>query len=173
MTTFRTFALRNFIAASLMGLSLLAASGQATASTVVGTLGVSAAVTSSCVITGTSAIGLTGQTFSSDGKGQGTVTVTCTNQTPYDIGLDAGGGTGATTAARVLTGSGGATIGYTLSQTGDGQTPWGNTIGTDTKHLIGTGQSVDTPVYMQLDPAGLQAAAAGTYSDTVNVTVTY
>src|ERR1041384_6296594 len=42
-----------------------------------------------------------------------TIQVTCTNTTPYTIGLDAGTGAGATVAARKLS-SAGNTVSYTL-----------------------------------------------------------
>jgi len=99
-----------------------------------------------------------------------TVQVQCTNTTPYNIGLDAGGGTGATVAVRKMT-SGANTVNYSLYTDTGHTTVWGNTVGTDTVAAIGSGASQSYTVYGQV-PAQT-TPAPGTYTDTVTVTVTY
>jgi spore coat protein U-like protein len=69
-----------------------------------------------------------------------TIQVTCTNTTPYNIGLDAGTGTGATVATRKMT-SGANTVNYTLYSNSGRTTVWGNTVGTDTQAATGNGSA--------------------------------
>src|SRR5437764_3366427 len=69
-----------------------------------------------------------------------TVQVQCTNTTPYNIGLDAGTGTGATVATRKMT-NGAATINYTLYSNAGRTTVRGNTVGTETVAATGNGGS--------------------------------
>jgi len=77
-----------------------------------------------------------------------TLNVTCTNTTPYNVGLSAGTGTGSTTAARLMSGTGAntSTVAYNLLQTAGGAN-WGSTQGTDTKSGVGTGASQTLTVY--------------------------
>jgi spore coat protein U-like protein len=77
-----------------------------------------------------------------------TLSVTCTNTTPYNIGLNAGTGTGSTTAARLMSGTGAntSTVAFNLYQTA-GATNWGNVQGTDTKSGTGTGSAQTLTVY--------------------------
>jgi spore coat protein U-like protein len=77
-----------------------------------------------------------------------TLSVTCTNTTPYNIGLNAGTGTGSTVAARLMSGTGAntSTVAFNLYQTA-GATNWGNTQGTDTKSGTGTGSAQTLTVY--------------------------
>jgi spore coat protein U-like protein len=96
--------------------------------------------------------------------------VTCTNSTPYEVGLDAGTGTGATIAARKMTASG-ATINYTMYQDPARSILWGNTVGTDAVSGTGNGSAQALTVYGRV-PAQ-STPAPGAYSDTINVTVTF
>jgi len=100
-----------------------------------------------------------------------TVTATCTSTTPYNIGLNAGNGSGSTVTTRKMTGSGGATINYSLYSNSTRTTNWGNTVGTDTVAGTGSGVAQNYTVYGQV-PAQTTPAPA-TYSDTVVVTVTF
>jgi len=99
-----------------------------------------------------------------------TIQVTCTNTTPYNIGLDAGTGSGATVAARKMT-SGGATVNYSLYSDSAHTTVWGTTIGTDAVAGTGNGNGQNYTVYGRVPPQA--TPAPGTYSDTITVTVTY
>lgn len=99
-----------------------------------------------------------------------TLSVQCTNTTPYNISLDAGAGSGATTAARKMT-SGGNTITYSLYSDSGRTTLWGDVIGTNTVASAGTGAAQIFTIYGRVPPQTTPAPA--TYTDTINVTVTY
>lgn len=97
--------------------------------------------------------------------------VQCTNTTPYNIGLNAGAGTGATVATRRMTSGSGATVVYELFRDPARSQIWGNTAGTDTLAGIGNGAVQSLTVYGRVPPQ--TTPAAGSYTDTVQVTVTY
>jgi spore coat protein U-like protein len=101
---------------------------------------------------------------------QSTVAVQCTSGTPYSIGFDAGQGTGATVGTRKMT-SGGSTVNYSLYTDPARTVVWGNTVNTDTVAATGNGASQSYPVYGRVPPQ--TTPAPGTYTDTINVTVTY
>jgi spore coat protein U-like protein len=104
---------------------------------------------------------------------QTTVSVTCTNTTPYNVGLDAGTVTGSTVAARLLagtaTGNTGTTVGFELYQDSGHTTLFGNTQGTNTEGGTGTGSAQSIPVYGQV-PAQT-TPKPDTYATTVTATV--
>ena len=97
-----------------------------------------------------------------------TITVTCTSGAPYNIGLD--GGSSANVNARVMV-NGTNSVGYQLYSNSSHTTVWGNTIGTNTVPGTGNGTTQAYTVYGQV-PAQT-TPPAGTYNDTINVTVTY
>jgi len=98
-----------------------------------------------------------------------TITVTCTKDAAFHIGLD--GGSANDINARVMSDGNGNTVGYQL-YTDSGRTDvWGNTVGTDAMAETGTGTSQDITVYGEV-PAQ-NTPPAGNYSDTVAVTVTF
>ena len=99
-----------------------------------------------------------------------TMEVTCTDTTPYDIGLNEGLGAGATTSVRQMT-SGGETIAYALFQDAGRVTNWGNAVGADTQPATGTGDAQSFTVFGRV--LAQATPAPGTYTDTVTVTVTY
>jgi spore coat protein U-like protein len=104
---------------------------------------------------------------------QTTVAVTCTNTTPYNVGLDAGTVAGSTVASRLMagttTGNTGTTVGFQLYQDAGHATVWGNTQGTNTVAGTGTGAAQSISVYGQV-PA--QATPKpDTYQTTVTATV--
>jgi spore coat protein U-like protein len=99
-----------------------------------------------------------------------TIQVTCTNTTPYNIGLNAGTGTGATVSNRLMT-SGATTISYAMYSNPGRTTNWGNTVGTDTVAGTGNGTAQSYTVYGRVPPQ--TTPAPGTYTDTIMVTVTY
>jgi spore coat protein U-like protein len=98
-------------------------------------------------------------------------TVTCTNTTPYNIGLDAGISVGATVTSRKMTGPSGALLSYQIFSDSAYSINWGNTIGTDTVAGVGNGLGQSFTAYGQI-PAG-QYYAPGAYSDLITVTITY
>jgi spore coat protein U-like protein len=97
-----------------------------------------------------------------------TITVTCTKGKAYSVGLNAGLGSGATLASRIMS-SGSDALTYGLYQDSNRTLNWGNTVGNDTVSGTGSGSTQNIPVYGRI-PAN-QIAPAGTYSDTVTVTV--
>ncbi|WP_296002582.1 spore coat U domain-containing protein [Rugamonas sp.] len=99
-----------------------------------------------------------------------TIGVTCTNTTLYNLGLNAGNGTGSTISARTMSGTGGntGTIAYNLSLTAGGGN-WGNTQGTDTKSGTGSGTLQTVTVYGQVPPQ--LTPAPDTYKSTITATV--
>ena len=163
----------------LAGVGLLAAlafglpSTPAAAATATATMGVSATVQATCSITTTPLAFPTYTGAQDDSTGSLSVTVTCTDTTPYTIGLDAGLGTGATVTTRTMTVGGvGATLNYALFQDAGRSIPWGNTPGTDTSaSATGTGAAQLVTVYGRI-PAG-QLIAPGAYTDTITATVYY
>ena len=103
-------------------------------------------------------------------SGTSTITVQCTNGDAYNIGLNAGTGSGATVTSRLMT-YGSYTVTYSLYQNSAHTTVWGNTIGTNTVSGTGTGSTQTITVY-GLVPVQT-APAAGTFTDTVVATITY
>ncbi|MBR8161924.1 spore coat U domain-containing protein [Burkholderia vietnamiensis] len=104
---------------------------------------------------------------------QTTLNVTCTNTTPYNVGLDAGTVTGSSVASRLMagtsTGNTTTTVGFQLYQDAGRTTIWGNTQGTNTVAGTGTGTAQPITVYGQV-PA--QATPKpDTYQTTVTATV--
>lgn len=94
--------------------------------------------------------------------------LTCTDQAPYNIGMDAGqnasGGTNRMTDGTNF-------VSYALYQDSARTTPWGNTIGTDTETGTGSGSAQTITVYGRVPSQ--TTPPAGNYSDVVAVTVTF
>lgn len=104
---------------------------------------------------------------------QTTLSVTCSDTTPYNVGLDAGNVTGSTVASRLLagttSGNTSTTVAFELYQDAGHTTLWGNTQGTNTEGGTGTGAAQAITVYGQV-PA--QATPKpDTYQTTVTATV--
>lgn len=104
---------------------------------------------------------------------QTTVAVTCTNTTPYNVGLDAGTVAGSSVTSRLMagtaTGNTGTTVGFQLYQDAGRTTVWGNTQGTNTVAGTGTGSAQSIAVYGQV-PAQT-TPKPDTYQTTVTATV--
>jgi spore coat protein U-like protein len=99
------------------------------------------------------------------------LSVTCTDTTPYNIGLSAGSAAGATVSTRAMTGSGPDTLAYQLFQDSAHTANWGDTIASDTVAGAGTGIAQTLTVYGYI--AAGQFVSPGVYTDTITVTVTY
>jgi spore coat protein U-like protein len=102
----------------------------------------------------------------------GTLTINCTLDTPYNVGLNAGlSSTSPTPSAdnRRMT-NGTAFVPYGLYRDAARQLLWGETIGTETLSGVGTAADVDVPVYGRVPSTDYPP---GTYTDTVVATVTY
>ncbi len=172
MKTFNTFKtlVLSTAAAALLVTAVAPKQAEAT-TTVTATIAVSASVLSSCGVTALPlAFGTYLPTQATNTTAQTTVAITCTNGTPYNVGLNAGGGTGATVATRKMT-SGANTLNYTLFSDSGYSTVWGNTIGTNT--VTGTGNGLIQTINVYGSITALQAVPAGSYTDSITVALTY
>ena len=168
--------LSSSLAAIMLSGTLLIMPVEANSATAVANLVVSLIITANCTITATTLpFGSTG-TLTAAINGTATVGVTCTNTTPYNVGLDGGNVTGSTVAGRLLagtaTGNTGTTVPFQLYSDTGRTTVWGNTIGTNT--IAGTGSGVTQPltVYGQV-PVATATPQPDTYQSTVVATITF
>lgn len=143
---------------------------QALAATATTTFSVTATVTTTCSIVASSNMAF-GSYAGVQADSTSTLSATCSNLTPYNIGLDAGTGTGATVTDRKMTGPGSDTLTYHLFRDSGRTLNWGNTVGTDTVSSTGTGSAQSFTIYGRL-PAS-QFVQSGGYSDTITVTLTF
>ncbi|HUH39419.1 MAG TPA: spore coat U domain-containing protein [Castellaniella sp.] len=159
--------------------ALIIAAPASAQSTATGTMDVKIIITANCAVTGTSTtldFGSLASTATAASASNGGFNVTCSNMTPYNIGLkststgalDDGIGVMSTTAPGVT-----QTIAYQLYQDAGFATAWGNTTsGTvNTKSGTGTGAAQAYTVYGKVT-SSLNVPAA-TYTDTVAINVYY
>jgi len=155
------------VAALAVGLA-----GPADAVTATGSLNVTIIITKTCAVGTSIPVDFGSQgLLTADVDAVGDLSVTCTNGTTYDVGLNAGGGSGATITNRKMTGPASATVTYHLYRDLGRTLNWGNTVSTDTLAGTGTGAAQSIPVYGRV--ASQTTPGPGTYNDTVTVTVTY
>lgn len=162
--------------AAALAASLGTAAVPSMAGTTSGSLGVSATVISSCVVSGASlnfgsAIDPTSASLPIDAST--TMTVQCTATTPYSVALNAGlnAGSASNFGARAMT-SGSQTLGYQLYADALRTVVWGD--GTSLSGVlpgVGTGSNQTLTIYGRLP--SLTGTVPGIYADTVTVTVTY
>src|SRR5579872_4426467 len=109
--------LRSGLPATMALASLLAAApGIAQAASTSTTMAVSVTIATGCAVSATALNFGTASTLATPIDATTTVSATCTNTTPYKVGIDAGAGASATVANRLMTGPGAATVAYTLYQ---------------------------------------------------------
>jgi spore coat protein U-like protein len=135
------------------------------------TIAISATVQATCLI---SATALAFGTYTGVvAIGTSTVTLTCTNSTPYTVGLSAGLGAtpAATVTTRKMTGVAPATLNYALFSDTGRTANWGDTLATTWQAGTGNGLAQVLTVYGQV--AAGQYVAPGSYTDTVTATITY
>ena len=135
-----------------------------------GAMALTATLSANCTVSTTAVNFGSTTTTSTNINLTGTLTVLCTNLIPYNIGLNAGLGSGATVTNRKMT-SGANTVSYSLYRNSARTSVWGQTIGTDTQSGTGTGSNQSVTVYGSVPTQ--TTPAPGTYTDTVVVTVTY
>ncbi len=135
-----------------------------------GSFTVSATVVNKCTVTATTLNFGTVGLLASAIDATSSLGVQCSRGTPYNVGLDAGLHGGGNINARKMT-LGARSIGYQLYRDPGRTNTWGNTVGTDTIAGTGTGNTQSLTVYGRV-PAQ-PTPPAGTYHDTVTVTVTY
>ena len=150
-------------------LALSLASSPAVAATSTTTFTVSATVQAACQI---SAAPMAFGVYSgAAATTTSTVSVTCTNTTPYNVGLSAGQSTGATVANRKMAGPGSTFLSYALFSDSARTVNWGTTAGTDT--VAGTGNGAIQAVNIYGRVTAGQFVAPGSYSDTITAEVIY
>ncbi|NOU21643.1 MAG: spore coat protein U domain-containing protein [Methyloglobulus sp.] len=140
-------------------------------------LGVTTQVIGSCSITATPlAFGNINVLPNVNIDNQSTLNATCTNGTPYVIGLNAGVSSGATVTARKMTrlSGGSQTIQYRLFSDSARLVNWGNGATVTNGEKAGTGSGVAQPiiVYGRIPP-GQNLAPAAIYNDTITATINY
>lgn len=162
-------ALRLCVVMAAIGLSQAVSAATAT-----GPMTVTATVAATCTV-GASSLAFPGSSSSAIAAGNidatGNIAVTCTTGSPYTVALSVGAGTAATFASRKMT-SAALTLNYTVYTSTARTSIWGDgTLTTLTVPGTGTGASQLIPAYGRIFSG--QIVPAATYTDTVNVTVSY
>ncbi len=163
--------MRGKIAPVLAALAVIVPSA-AHAETANSSINVSANVQAACTVTSNQlAFGNIG---TAQADASTSILVNCTNGTGYSIALNNGSTAGATTAARLLSGTNNGvarTIPYTIYRDANRTQLWGS----DTPNLvsgIGSGVPVAVGVFGRVTP-GSAGVLGVNYTDTVSVTLTY
>jgi len=168
MTTARRIG-RNIAALLALG-SLLASEASLATTTKTATFLVNLTITSDCSIsTNPLAFGSSGVIAAAINQTT-TLSITCSNTTPYNVGLDAGNVTGSTVAARLLA-NGAVTMSFQMYSDSGRTTIWGNTVAVNTVTGTGTGSAQTLTVYGQVPVQS--TPAANTYSSTVTASVIF
>jgi len=168
--------MRNFKFLLLLAPVALLASGPSQATTAGNTFQVTATVTSACTVSGTtlnfgSAINPLSTVTPLDATSS--LSVQCTNTTPYTVALNAGANAGGASvfSARAMK-SGSNSLGYQLYLDSGRATVWGDATNTSsTLAGTGTGNAQSLTIYGRIP--SLANVVPGSYSDTVTVTVSY
>lgn len=161
--------------ASGMLLAVLACAAPITdaTTTVTTTFTVTATIVPSCLISATNVgFGNYSPSAATALTSTSTVTINCTDGTPFTVALNVGTGGGAFTGRKMLNGSN--TLTYNLYTTSGNTAVWGDGTGS-TVTVAGTGNGLLTPnnltVYGTI-PTG-QDVPTGTYTSTITASVTY
>jgi spore coat protein U-like protein len=162
--------MRYILAGTLMTFFSFAWS-DAEAATATGSFTVQVTIAATCVVTSASNLDFGTQGVLVANVDQtSTINVTCTNTTPYNIGLDKGVN-GASVTTRQMKSAGPALINYSLFSDAGRTVNWGNTVGTDTVAATGTGSAQPFTVFGRIPPQVSPLPAL--YTDTITVTVTF
>jgi len=145
----------------------------AQAQTASSSLTVNATVTSNCTVsTSALAFGNVNTLSGSNVDGTGGVTVTCTNGTAWTAAAGAGSGSGASLSNRRMS-FGSNLLSYNLFTDAARSSIWGDgTSSTVTVGNTGTGGAQNFTVFGRIS-AGQSSLPAGSYTDTVAVTISY
>jgi len=162
-------------AAVAAALATTALAAPAFAQTTSSDLSVSATVTENCTLTTTAvSFGNVNTTSATNVDGTGGISVTCTSGLAWAASANAGLGTGATLTVRKMA-NGANLLDYALYTESTRTTLWGDGAtgnGTATINDTGNGSAQAKTIYARV-PGGQSTVPAGSYSDTVSVTVTY
>lgn len=157
---------------NLLKTTLVAAAGllfanSTLAATATTTFQVTATVAESCKVTaGNLDFGAYDPLSATARDGSSVIKATCTKGTDYTIGLDQGNNTSGTVRRMA---NGGEFLSYELYSDSGRTTAWSNSTVVST--AAATGGEESYTVYGKIPPA--QFVTAGSYADTVTVTVTY
>ncbi|APH54627.1 Protein U precursor [Granulibacter bethesdensis] len=170
--TFKISPRKNTRIATVFMLGTIASLGPLTpihAATTTTTFQVTATVQASCVI---QAANLSFGNYSgSQTDATSTLQVTCTNSTPYNIGLNAGTGSGASVSNRKMTLNSTSTLPYFLYSDSARTNNWGNTPNQDTVSGTGNGSAQSLTIYGRIQAGNYPNP--GSYADTITVTVNF
>lgn len=160
---------------ALLATGMIVATTSALAAAVTTTFQVTASVNASCSVSSANLAFGAVNPLSTQTDGSTTVTVNCTKNSPYTVGLDAGTVTGTTIATRKMA-NGADILNYNLYTDAARSTIWGNSATAPT-WVSGTGAGMQTAqvltVYGRV-ASGQSNLAVGTYTEpTITVTVTY
>lgn len=159
-------------ACSVLGTAAL----DAEAATAATTFQVQITLVASCAINATnlnfgSGVGLLTVAVS----GSTTLSVTCSNTTPYNVALDGGTVSTSTVTSRLMAGTAAGntstTLGFQLYSNSGLTTVWGNTQGTNTVSGVGSGAAQTLNVYGQVPVQ--TTPKPDTYQTTITATVSY
>jgi spore coat protein U-like protein len=133
---------------------------------------VSATVVPGCTVSAGDLNFGTASLLNSNVDSTSSVSVTCTSGLAYAVALSQGTTTGGTTTTRLMKhASTASTVPYKMYSDAARTANWGNSTSDDVNGT-GTGSAVNHTVYGRV-PAQAVAPQAGSYSDTVTVTITY
>lgn len=154
--------MKNFITTALLLSSGVFIAGQTNASTASTNFKVKIEVVSTCSISTTDIDFGKVDSGKAGGDKTGTLNVTCTNQTPYKVGLSGSG-------KMTNTDDPDFSIDYKLFQASSDERAWDNKD--NLYSATGSGEVQNIPVVAKL--VGSTNVRAGNYADTVTATVTY
>src|SRR5262249_40741713 len=129
-----------------------------------------ASVSSNCNVSSSNVNFGSSGTITANVDATGTLSVQCTNTTPYTVALN-GGNSGASDPTQRKMSKAAETITYGLYRDATRSQSWGSTSGTNTVGGTGTGANQGLTVYGRV--AAQTTPSPGTYTDSVVVTVTY
>jgi spore coat protein U-like protein len=162
------FPVRSIACLVLGALALPAA--LAPAATKTAKFNVTATVQSDCTVTATNlAFGTVG-ILEGNVDATSTITITCTPNTAYTLGLNEGTTAGSTVDARFMS-NGAARLGFQLYSDSQHTQIWGITDGVNTVGGTGTGQASDYTVYGRIPSQA--TPATGNYITEITATITY
>lgn len=133
------------------------------------TMDVSLTITAGCGITAT-AMTFPAPTALEELSTTAQINITCTDGTPFQIGLDAGAHSTDVASREIQDAGTLETITYSIYQSGSHTVVWGNSPGDDTVDSSGSGFVQQFAAYGNI-PVPATLPAAGTYTDTINAFV--
>src|SRR6218665_3102810 len=174
--SFRRVSSRRVLSASLCAILLPLAVLPAHAVTVSNTFQVTATISSACTVSGGAlnfGAAIDPLATATPLDASSTLTVTCTNTTPYAVALNAGQNAGGASNFTTRTmKSGSNTLGSQLYLDTGRSTVWGDgTASSSTKAGTGTGSAQSLTIYGRIP--SLSGVVPGSYTDTVTVTISY